>query len=94
MKIRWTRRATSALTAIRSTIATDNPVAAQALWLRVRTYVDTKLAVHPMLGRPGRVEGTRESVIQRNYILVYRITGDAIDILTVRHAAQDWPEQF
>ena len=94
MKIRWTRRATSALTVIRSTIATDNPVAAQALWLRVRTYVDTKLAVHPMLGRPGRVEGTRESVIHRNYILVYRITGDAIDILTVRHAAQDWPEQF
>ena len=94
MKIRWTRRATVALTAIRSHIATDDPVAAQALWLRVRSYIDTKLAEHPMMGRPGRVEGTRESVVHRNYILVYRVTGDAIEIVTVRHTAQDWPDQF
>ena len=94
MKIRWTRRATSALTAIRSNIATDDPVAAQALWSRVRTYVDTKLADHPMMGRPGRVKGTRESVIHPSYILVYRVTGETIEILTVRHTAQIWPDQF
>ena len=94
MKIRWTPRATAALTEIRSHIATDNPVAARELWLSVRNYVNTKLVDHPMLGRPGRVEGTRESVVHRNYIVVYRVTDDAIDIVAVRHAAQDWPKQF
>jgi len=94
MNIRWTRRATVALTAIRSHIATDDPLAAQALWLRVRSYVDTKLALHPMMGRPGRVDGTRESVIHPSYILVYRVTGETIEILTMRHTAQIWPDQF
>ena len=94
MKVRWTRRSTVALTAIRSHIANDDPVAAQALWLRVRSYVNTKLIDHPMMGRPGRVEGTRESVVHRNYLIVYRVTEDAIEIVTVRHAAQEWPEQF
>lgn len=94
MKVRWTRRATVALLAIRSHIAKDNPVAAQALWLRVRGYVDTKLTLHPMIGRPGRVEGTRESIVHPNYLIVYRVAEDAIDIVTVRHAAQEWPDQF
>lgn len=94
MRVRWTRRATNALTAIRSHIATDNPEAARALWVRVRSFVDTKLTDHPMMGRPGRVEGTRESVVHRNYLIVYRVTEDAIDIVAVRHAAQEWPDQF
>ena len=94
MKVRWTGRATAALTAIRSHIAKDNPVAAQALWSRVRSYVDTKLAEHPLIGRPGRVDGTRESVIHPSYIIVYRVTAEVVVIVTVRHVAQQWPDQF
>jgi toxin ParE1/3/4 len=61
---------------------------------RVLVFVETTLAAHPSIGRPGRVEGTRESVIHPSYVLVYRTSAEAIDILTVRHVAQKWPQQF
>ena len=35
--------------------------------------------------------GTRELVAHPNYILVYRLKPDLIEILTVIHAAQRWP---
>jgi plasmid stabilization system protein ParE len=35
--------------------------------------------------------GTREWVVSRTpYVLVYRTTADAVEILHVWHAAQDW----
>lgn len=94
MKVRWTRRAVLALTSIRDTIAKDNVSATEDLWIRVRSYVETMLMSHPLIGRPGRVTGTRESVVHRNYIIVYRVTGDVIEILTMRHVAQKWPGQL
>jgi len=94
MKIRWMRRATAALTSIHDHIATDNPAAAAALRDRALDFVETTLARHPSIGRPGRVAGTRESVIHPSYILVYRVTGETVEILTVRHAARRWPDAF
>ena len=47
---------------------------------------------HPALGRPGRVEGTRELVVTRtNYVAIYQIDGEVIDILRVLHGRQQWP---
>ena len=44
-------------------------------------------------GRPGRIEETRESVINRTpYILAYRIHDKAIIILRILHGAQLWPD--
>lgn len=94
MRARWTPRALRALTNIHAQIAADNPAAANAMRDRVLAYVETKLVLHPMIGRPGRVDGTRESVIHPSYILVYRVTAGTIDILTVRHTAREWPRQF
>jgi len=49
----------------------------------------------PEMGRPGRVDGTRELVIQRtSYIAAYRITGTTVRILRVLHGAQMWPEEL
>lgn len=49
----------------------------------------------PSIGRPGRVDGTRELVIHRYpYILVYRVTSDTVDVLSVYHDARAWPESF
>ncbi|MGO9266616.1 MAG: type II toxin-antitoxin system RelE/ParE family toxin [Candidatus Binataceae bacterium] len=50
-----------------------------------------KLAEHPKLYRPGRVAGTREMVVRRNYIVVYAEDVLAVTILRVLHAAQQWP---
>jgi len=36
--------------------------------------------------RAGRVTGTRELVVRPNYIVVYRVTGEQVEILRVRHA--------
>ena len=94
MKSRWTKRSLSALTNIHGHIAADNPPAADVLRDRALSFVDTTLLAHPSIGRPGRVEGTRESVIHPSYILVYRVTGEVVEILTVRNVAQKWPEQF
>ncbi len=46
---------------------------------------------HPMLGRVGRVKGTRELVAHTNYILIYRLVGKVVEILRVKHVAQKWP---
>jgi addiction module RelE/StbE family toxin len=94
MKSRWTKRALTALTHIYGHIAADNPPAADALRDRTLSFVETTLTAHPSIGRPGRIDGTRESVIHPSYIIVYRVTGEVVEILTVRHVAQKWPDQF
>ncbi len=49
----------------------------------------------PEMGRPGRVEGTRELVIQHTpYIAAYGIEGNTVRILRVLHGAHLWPEEM
>jgi len=79
---------------IRERIAEDNPEAAMRVVLRIRAVVQ-RLATTPALGRPGRVAGTRELVVPGTpYIVPYRITGDIVQIITVLHSAQRWPDQL
>ena len=52
-----------------------------------------QLDQHPMLGRVGRVKGTRELVAHPNYILIYRLVGGVAEVLRVKHSAQQWPSQ-
>lgn len=39
-------------------------------------------------GTPGRVYGTKELVLHPNYIAVYRVEADEVQIITVLHAAR------
>ena len=94
MIARWTRAALSDLAAIHAHIAADNAAAANALRDRAIQFVETVLAVQPGIGRPGRVEGTREAVIHPNYIMVYRVKAGAVEILAVRQVARRWPGSF
>ncbi len=49
------------------------------------------LTDHPGLGRPGRVEGTRELVIARfPYVEPYVHRGDTVTVLRVLHGARKW----
>ena len=88
--VEWTGWARADLLAIVDYISDDNPDAAQHL----KNELEAKAArppEHPELYRPGRVAGTREMVVATNYLVVYAVGANAIRILRVLHAAQQWP---
>lgn len=75
--------------AILSYIADDNIEAAQTL----KNVIDDRvrdLPNHPHMYKAGRVEGTREIVVQPNYIVVYAENDNVIYILRILHARQQW----
>jgi addiction module RelE/StbE family toxin len=94
VRIEWTEPARRDLREIYLYIAQDNPYAARTLQAQIRERV-TLLQDNPHLGRPGRIDGTRELVMANNpYILPYRVRQDRIEILAVYHGARKWPESF
>lgn len=75
-------------------IEQDNPQAAIDIDERISARVDG-LQQFAESGRPGRVEGTRELVIDRTpYIAAYRINGNEVRILRVLHGALLWPDSL
>ena len=83
----WTNRALKRLDDIADFIARDNP-------LRAKTFVielSNKLEVlkTQSLGRSGRVFGTKELVLHPNYLAVYRIKANQVQVLTILHTAQN-----
>lgn len=91
MRLIWLARARIAREAAIEYIAEVNPSAALEQLDAVEQQAD-RLLEHPQMGRPGRVTGTRELVINGSpFILVYQVAGDAIQILHLLHTAQQWP---
>jgi len=37
------------------------------------------------------MKGRREIVVRPNFVMVYRVTGDLVEVLRVLYAAQQWP---
>ena len=94
MRLKWTRAASQDLESVERYISRDNPDAAVDTVLDIIGRVEM-LADHPGMGRPGRVEGTRELVPGGlPYVVAYIHQGDDIIILRVLHGAMKWPEQF
>ena len=90
--IRWTRRALARLDAIGAAIAKDNSAAADRIVGEIVSSVQN-LARHPALGRIGRLADTREMVVcGSSYIVAYRVRKNDIEILTILHGAQHWPD--
>ena len=50
-----------------------------------------QLREHPRLGRVGRAADTREIVAHPNYLVVYRVLPDSVDIVDVVHARRRYP---
>ena len=90
MRVVWTPTASAHRRRIRTHIARDNPIAADALD-ELFTEKANYLIDHPELGYPGRVHGTRELVAHPNYIIVYKVIGDEVRVLRVLHAAMAYP---
>lgn len=88
--LEWRETARTDLLAIVNYISDDNPDAAQRLKDEIETKA-AKLLEQPKLYRPGRVAGTREMVVRKNYVVIYTEDARAVTILRVLHAAQQWP---
>ena len=94
MKIEWSVSARADREAIFNYIEANNPSAAITVDKRISDRLNILLRL-PRSGRPGRVEGTREVVINRTpYIAAYRIIGDTIRILRILHGARRWPDDM
>ena len=94
MKIVWTRLAIEDLNNAYDYIASERPVAAAHIIGLVEKAV-TFVAVHPDMGRPGRVEGTRELVVPGTpFIIPYRIKNKRVEVLAMIHGARRWPDSF
>ena len=72
-------------------ISEDSPKAAARMTERIGLRIDDLLDM-PFQGREGKRPGTRVLVVTRTpYVVVYRVRGSSISILTVRHAARKPP---
>jgi toxin ParE1/3/4 len=93
VQLEWSIFAQADREAIFDHIEAENPQAAITVDNRIREQVEG-LMKFPEMGRPGRVNGTRELIIQRTpYIAAYRMAGKTVRILRELHGAQMWPEE-
>lgn len=88
MALKWTKTALRSVDDIAGFIAKDNPTRATSFVRELKEAV-TRLQAHPGMGRAGRVPGTRELVVHKNYIAIYRVRGEDVEILRLHHVAQD-----
>jgi toxin ParE1/3/4 len=88
MRIRWTPPAAADLQSISDYLKEHHPQYRQPtmrkLYEKIRALTDA-----PYLGRPGRIEGTRELLFPpMPYIAVYRVHEGSIEIWRVFHTSQ------
>ncbi len=78
MRIRYTPNARDNIAEIRNYIALENPQAARRVVTHIRQQTLT-LSDYPNAGRTGRIEGTRELVINPYpYIVAYQVEADEV----------------
>ncbi|MEJ8563285.1 type II toxin-antitoxin system RelE/ParE family toxin [Yoonia sp. GPGPB17] len=87
----WSAEAETDLAEIVDFISIDNIAAAMELANLIISTVEQNLPEHPHMGRPGRANGTRELVVHKNYIVIYRVAEIEIQVLAVMHAARFFP---
>ncbi len=89
MNIRWTEEAAANLEQIGLYIAEDNLEAAQETVNTIYERIE-ELSTFAHRGRMGREPGTRELVLSPlPYIVAYRVQESAVEVLHIRHGAQD-----
>jgi toxin ParE1/3/4 len=94
VKLRWSKRAIRRLASIHDYISKDSPDAAVRVAAAI-VEAALRLQTVPHMGRPGRIEGTRELIIPGlPYIIPYRVVDDVIQIASVIHTSRKWPEKL
>jgi len=83
MQIKWLKKALINLEHSAEYLNEQNPQAARDFVKEVYELTEL-LKKNPALGRPGRVFGTRELVLQRfPFLIPYRVKNNCIEILRV-----------
>ena len=91
MRIRWTPAAAADLQSINDYLKEHHPQYRQPTMRKLYEKIRA-LKAAPYLGRPGRIEGTREVLFPPlPYVAVYRVTEQSIEIWRIWHTSQDRP---
>ena len=93
MAVKWLKVALDNMATIANYIAQDNADRATTFVQEIREKTNV-LADFPSVGRVGRVAGTRELIVHKNYLVIYRMRGPNIEIIRVRHTAQKHPTKI
>lgn len=88
--IYWNELAIKDLISIGTHIASGSPANAAKLIHLIEGKVKP-LADYPFRGHEGRKSGTRELLVHKHYVVVYRVLKEKVEILRVKHTAQQWP---
>lgn len=86
----WRASALADLAQVIGYISNRDALAADRLLAAIEACAE-RLPDHPFLYRAGRIDGTREAVVHPNYILIYRVTTAAVEIVALVHARQQYP---
>ena len=91
MRIRWLKRAINSLDGAIAHIAREDEEAARKISDYIHMRVES-LQEQPYQGRPGRIFGTRELVMDKYpFIVPYRVKDDEVQVLRVFHTSQKPP---
>ncbi len=89
MRVRWTPLAAADVQRISDYLREHHPQYRQPTMRKLYEKIRT-LKEAPYVGRPGRIEGTRELLFPpMPYIAVYRVREQSIEIWRVFHTSQD-----
>jgi toxin ParE1/3/4 len=90
LTLKWSIKALIDFDQAQAWIAQENPFAARAVADRIR-QASLRLIEAPHIGRPGIEPDTRHLIVQRTpYLIVYRVSGNRVEILRVWHGRRDW----
>jgi toxin ParE1/3/4 len=90
VRVIWTPEAQQDRADVWDYIAADSPRSATRMD-GLFSDAATRLAAHPMLGRQGKILGTRELIPHESYRLVYEIDDESVWVLALVHTARQWP---
>ncbi len=92
LPVEWRNSANEDLAEIMAYIKARNEQAANKLFERIEAALD-HTSEHPYLYKQSeRVTQTREIVVHPNYIIFYRVTPTAIEVINVVHSKRQYPK--
>jgi plasmid stabilization system protein ParE len=90
MQIRWTFPAVTDFENISAYIESEAGLDTANRVCRILVASIQMLQSQPRMGRPGKRADTRE-LVEGNYVIVYRVHPEAVEILRIWHSAQNRP---